>query len=274
MTRSDARDEQSEAGTEREERFPRNVGRAERMASIALGSLLTWRGLRQQSALGRGLGAVGLALTGRGVTGRCPVYRAAGVDTSHAQLSLPGLGRREAVVERRITISALPEPLYERWRALERLPQIFEHLESVEQREGNQRSHWVAKGPLGARIEWDAEITDDRPGERIAWRSTADSPVQTEGEVRFEPAPTGRGTELTVKLCYRAPAGAVLAPVFARLGDDTLREELRGFKRQIETGETPTTEGQPHGRSRSLFPSRVMKKVRAAGEADAQRRAS
>jgi hypothetical protein len=77
-----------------------------------------------------------------------------------------------------------------------------------------------------------------------------------------------------VKTSYRAPAGAVLAPVFSRVGEHTLREELRRFKRQIETGETPTTEGQPQGPRSSLFPAAVMKKVRGAGEAVARRRAS
>jgi uncharacterized membrane protein len=46
-------------------------------------------------------------------------------------------------------------------------------------------------------IEWDSELLADEPGKRLAWRSTGGE-VDTAGEVVFEPAPTGRGTMVTV----------------------------------------------------------------------------
>src|SRR5207253_193501 len=62
------------------------------------------------------------------------------------------------------------------WHDFQNLPRFMTHLESV-QTTGERLSHWVAKGPVGSRVEWDAEITDDRPNESIAWRSTENSDI-------------------------------------------------------------------------------------------------
>ena len=79
-----------------------------------------------------------------------------------------------------------------------REPSAFmRHLESV-QVTGERRSHWVAKAPAGKTVEWDAETTEDRINELIAWRSLPGSKVYNAGEVRFERAPGDRGTELRV----------------------------------------------------------------------------
>jgi uncharacterized membrane protein len=262
-------------GQEAPARAPRNVSRGERAASLALGGvLLAWGGRRRTTALGAGLGLLGAALAGRGVTGRCPAYRAAGIDT--AQQSLPKRLRaatRKArgttggvEIEERVTVNLPCEKLYERWRKLDRLPQILEHIESVH--EGTDgRSHWVAAGPLGTRVEWDAEITEDRPGERIAWRSLPGSALENDGEVRFMPAPAGRGTELTVRIAYRPLAGEALAPLLRKLGGRQLREDLRRFKQWLEAGEVPTTDGQPHGRKRAKNESEeAPKKVRPGAQ--------
>jgi uncharacterized membrane protein len=270
----------------------RNVGRNERAASVALGGLLlAYGGRRRNTALGAGLGLLGLALTGRGLTGRCAVYRAAGFDT--AQRSIPQRLRaatRKArgttggvEIEQRLTVNRPCEKLYESWRRLERLPEIFDHIEAVHE-STDGRSHWVAAGPFGAKVEWDAEITEDRPGECIAWRSLPGSVVENEGEVRFAPAPAGRGSEVTVRIAYRPLAGDTLAPLLRKLTNHQLREDLRHFKQWLEAGEVPTTDGQPHGRKRARGNgedaprkprpgAHTMKKVRKAPEASAERSA-
>ncbi len=73
-------------------------------------------------------------------------------------------------VKNSITINRSPEELYQFWHEFQKLPSFMNDLESV-QITGEKRSHWIAKGPAGKRIEWDAEITEDRPNELIAWRS-------------------------------------------------------------------------------------------------------
>jgi len=133
---------------------------------------------------------------------------------------------------------------------LENLPRFMESLESVRTLD-EQRSHWVAKGPMATRLEWTSQITADRPGEEIAWRTLDDSGAAHAGSVRFEAAPGNRGTIVRVSLHYSPLGGSLGAGLVKLLGHDPqsrIREDLRRFKRVMETGEIPTTRGQPAGR--------------------------
>ena len=125
----------------------------------------------------------------------------------------------------------------------------MKHLESVEI-VGDNRMHWKAKGPAGTSVEWDAELVADEPGRLLAWRSLEGSQVDNEGVVRFEPAPGGRGTILRVMMSYKPPggiAGALVAKMFGEEPSQQIDEDLRRFKWLIETGEIPSTIGQPSG---------------------------
>lgn len=152
-----------------------------------------------------------------------------------------------------LIIDRQPQELYRHWRELAHLPQFMTHLVRVEVKD-DQYSHWVAQGPAGSFIEWDAEITEDRPDERIVWRSVEGSEVDHAGTVRFEPATGGRGTIVTVDMLYRPSLGTVGAAMSAWLGKDpkqTLTMDLRRFKQVMEAGEVITTQGQPAGRAQS-----------------------
>ncbi len=97
-----------------------------------------------------------------------------------------------------LTINRKPDELYRYWRDFSNLPKFMNHLMVVDIID-ERRSHWVATGPAGSTIEWDAEITDDRPNELIAWRSVEGSEVDHAGLIRFEPATGDRGTIVTVE---------------------------------------------------------------------------
>lgn len=156
-------------------------------------------------------------------------------------------------IEKVVTINRSPEELYHFWHSFENLPRFMDHLISV-RHIGENRWHWVAQGPATFRVEWDAEITDDRLNERIAWHSLDPSDVDHSGEVRFERAPGGRGTVVRVRLDYRVPGGllgARLAKLLGRAPEQQIDVDLRRFKQFMETGEIARTEGQPAGRSRS-----------------------
>jgi uncharacterized membrane protein len=153
-------------------------------------------------------------------------------------------------VEHAVTINRSPEELFRFWRNLENLPRFMSHLEAVRNTGGN-RSHWVARGPMGVTLEWDAEIHNERPNALIAWRSLEGSEVDTAGSVHFTPAPGHRGTELKVVLKYDPPAGkagATLARLFGTAPEQQIQEDLRRFKQIMEAGEAPTTARQPSGR--------------------------
>ncbi|MBX3300681.1 MAG: SRPBCC family protein [Nitrospira sp.] len=152
-----------------------------------------------------------------------------------------------------LIIDRAQEPLYRHWRELSNLPQFMKHVMRIEMSD-DRRSHWVAKGPVGSTIEWDAELTEDRPNELIAWHSVDGSELDHAGSVRFEQAPGGRGTIVAVEMQYRPPLGTVGAAVAPWFGEDpnqTVKMDLRRFKQIMETGEVITTQGQPAGREES-----------------------
>jgi uncharacterized membrane protein len=125
----------------------------------------------------------------------------------------------------------------------------MEYLESVRQLD-QRRSHWVAKGPAGRRVEWDAEIISEIPGELIGWRTLDGADVVSAGSVRFIPAAGNRGTHVRVRLQYDPPGGkvgAAIAWIFGKEPSQTILEDLRRFKQLMEAGEIPTTVGQPRG---------------------------
>jgi uncharacterized membrane protein len=146
---------------------------------------------------------------------------------------------RGIYTKRSITVRRPVAEVYEFWRNFENLPRFMRHLESVTVT-GERRSHWVAKAPAGNTVEWDAEMTEDRPNELIAWRSLEGADVYNEGTVRFNTAPDGRSTEVRVDLRYEPPGGVLgskLAMLFREEPGQQVQDELRHFKQVMETGE-------------------------------------
>ncbi len=148
-----------------------------------------------------------------------------------------------------ITINRTPEEVYRYWRDFHNLPRFMFHLQSV-QLTGDGRLHWAARGPAGTTVEWDAEIVQEVPNERIAWRSVQGADVANAGAVRFTPAPGGRGTEVTVELEYATPAGAVggaFAKIFGEHPLQQAKDDLRRFKQVLETDEVVRSDSSPDG---------------------------
>lgn len=170
----------------------------------------------------------------------------------------------DVYIDKSIVINKSPDECYKYWRNIENLPRFMRHVESI-RRIDERRSHWIAKGPAASRLEWDSEITEDRPGEALSWRTLDGADVANAGSVRFEAAPGGRGTIVRVSMHFSPAGGRVGARLAKLLGDDPqskVKEDLRRFKQVLETGEIPTTRGQPVGR-RSLF-ARVTREWRLA----------
>ena len=155
---------------------------------------------------------------------------------------------RDIHVRKTYTINRQPDVVYGFWRSLENLPRFMKHLESVEVI-GDRRSRWRAKGPAGFKVEWEAEITYDRPNERIVWQSLEGSTVPNRGSVRFDPAPGSRGTELRVELVYEVPGGRaaqLVGKLFGEEPEQQIDEDLRRLKQILEAGEIAV--GRPEHR--------------------------
>ena len=157
-------------------------------------------------------------------------------------------GRRGIHVEHSVTINRPVAEVFRFWRSFENLPKFMAHLEQVTVRDGGI-SHWVARGPAGVKVEWDARIINEIQNKVIGWQSLEGSSVATAGSVNFDA--TDRGTVVHVHLQYNPPGGKIGAAVAWLAGEEPniqVREDLRRFKQLMETGEIATTKGQTSGR--------------------------
>jgi uncharacterized membrane protein len=234
-------------------RVSKNVENWERVASVALGAGLIAMAVRRRHPVGQ-LSGTGLALIARGTSGYCPVNAATGRHRRRDDTRDALGGPRGLVLEESITIARPQGEVYEFWNDPRNLPRVMEHIEQVELLE-NGNSHWVARGPAGVRVEWDAEVINAIPPELIAWRSLPGADVASAGSVHFR-ARRGHSTEVTVRMQYNPPGGKAGAAVAWLTGSGArteLREDLRRLKQLLETGEVPTVEGQPAGRRTRTF---------------------
>jgi uncharacterized membrane protein len=227
-----------------------NVSANERWLSLVAGGVVTGLCLTGRSP--RLLSTVaGGYLVLRAMTGNCMLYQALGVSTSDSTAEqtavTAGHGTR---VDHAITVNRPATEVYRFWRDLENLPRFMTHLIDVDTTTDG-RSHWVAKGPLGMKFEWDAEIVADSPDRVIGWKSLDGADVDTAGSVHFNELPHGRGTEVRVELKYDPPGGRLgtaIAKLIGHSPEAQIKADMRRFKQIMEAGEIPTTEGQPRGR--------------------------
>jgi uncharacterized membrane protein len=141
-------------------------------------------------------------------------------------------------VKKSISVDAPVDVVYGAWRNFENFPRFMGNIEEVRVVDGG-RSHWKAKGPLGAAAEWDAEITLDEPNNAIGWRSIGGdrSGVETAGRVNFRPREAA-STEVDVTIEYAAPGGLVgeaVTKIFSN-PERQIEEDLGRFKETIEKG--------------------------------------
>jgi len=131
---------------------------------------------------------------------------------------------------------------YNQWTQFESFPEFMSGVIAVRQVD-DRHTHWVTE-IAGARREFDAEIVEQLPDERVAWRST-DGDVRHFGQVTFQPLGDG-ATRVTVDLAWE-PEG-LLEKAGGALGADRLqiKADLERFRRFIESRGTET--GQWRGR--------------------------
>jgi uncharacterized membrane protein len=221
----------------------------------ALGSaavLLTYACAKHRRHVASGLcGIAAIPLVYRGVVGRWPAVCTSVLgDRDDTRVALSGESRGIHVRES-VRLEKPIGEVYQFWRHLANLPQFMTHLDEVT--EGSDgHSHWVARGPGGVRVAWDAEIINEVEDKVIGWRSLPGSDVVAAGSVNFESVRGGGTTQVTVHLQYAPPAGragAAIARLFGRAPSQTIREDLRHFKHLLEAGEVPraTAPAVAHG---------------------------
>jgi uncharacterized membrane protein len=210
-----------------------------RLAVLGAGSVLALAGARRGGATGALAALAGATLAARAVANQ-DLGRLLGLTADpHA-----------VEIEKSIRIGVPREQVWALWSQCDQFPRFMSLVEEV-RRLDDDRWHWMVKGLAGRRLEWDAAVTERRPPELLAWRSEPDAPVQHEGRVRFDE--TARGTRVTVRMCYRPPAGVIGHTVAALFGRDARHEldaDLMRMKAYLETGRAPHDAAQ-HGKRAS-----------------------
>ena len=119
---------------------------------------------------------------------------------------------------------------YNQWTQFEEFPRFMGGVESVNQLD-DTHLHWVAE-IAGKREEWDAEITEQHPDERVAWKATGGK--GNAGVVTFHRLNDDE-TRVTVQLDWQ-PEG-VTENIGAALGmdDRQVSKDLERFKELIES---------------------------------------
>ncbi len=150
----------------------------------------------------------------------------------------------DTAIMKSITIGRPADALYAFWRDFSNLAHFMENIERIDVID-ECKSHWVVKAPAGKTVEWNAVITEDEPGRRIAWETAEGADIKNAGFVEFKDAPGERGAEIHAHIVYDPPGGAlgeVIAKLFQKEPGVQAHRDLRRLKMLIETGEIATTE--------------------------------
>ncbi len=149
-----------------------------------------------------------------------------------------------ARVEKSIEIEVPVHTAYNQWTQFEEFPHFMDGVKEVRQLD-DKRLHW--KADIGGKTkEWDAEIQEQTPDQRIAWRSI--SGTQNFGQVSFNPINADR-TRVSLLLDYEPEgmmekAGDAMGVVSGKVQGD-----LERFKDFIESRgrESGAWRGEIHG---------------------------
>jgi uncharacterized membrane protein len=140
-----------------------------------------------------------------------------------------------ASVVESIDVKAEVSTVYNQWTQFEEFPRFMEAVKSVTQTD-DTHLHWVAE-VAGKEKEWDAQITEQHPDERVAWRAV--SGAENAGVVTFHRIDDDT-TRVTLQL--DADPEGIVENVGTALGflERRVKGDLERFKEFIESRGTET----------------------------------
>ncbi|MES2092612.1 MAG: SRPBCC family protein [Actinomycetota bacterium] len=129
-----------------------------------------------------------------------------------------------------IDVDVAVSTAYNQWTQFQSFPKFLSFVESITQTD-DTHNHWVVKVG-GVERRFDAEITEQHPDERVAWKSIGGDVTQA-GVVTFHKL-TERSSRVTVQLDWE-PAGVVeKAGALLGIDDASVKGDLKNFKKFIE----------------------------------------
>jgi uncharacterized membrane protein len=133
-------------------------------------------------------------------------------------------------IQESIDVEVPVRTAYDQWTQFESFPQFMSGVESITQLD-DKRLHWVTN-IAGVEREFDAEITEQHPDERVAWTSTGGDTKQA-GVVTFHRLDEGR-TRVMAQIDWQ-PSGLVEKVGSAvNIDQHRVKGDLEKFKEFIE----------------------------------------
>jgi uncharacterized membrane protein len=132
--------------------------------------------------------------------------------------------------EESVEVEVPVQTAYNQWTQFEDFPHFMEGVERVEQLD-DRRLHWVAE-IAGQRREWDAEITEQTPDQRIAWTNTFGA--RNVGVVTFHRLGDSK-TKVMLQMEIEPEGVAETAGDVLGIIGSRIRGDLKRFKEFIET---------------------------------------
>lgn len=138
-------------------------------------------------------------------------------------------------IEKSITVRVPLHTAYDQWTQFEEFPRFMEGIEEVRQLD-DTHVHWTAQ-IAGKHKEWDAEITEQTPDRRIAWRSV--SGTGNAGVVEFSPLGESE-TEVRVRMSFEPESAVEKIGNALNAPERRVQGDLERFKEFIEARGTET----------------------------------
>lgn len=123
---------------------------------------------------------------------------------------------------------------FDEWMKFEEFPRFMNHVKSVTKLDNNLW-HWIVEGPVGSKVEWDAQMDGKMEDRMISWNTVGDSMVDNQGAVVFEEIGPNT-TRVTSTFQYEPPAGPIgelVATIFSN-PETMVKQDLDNFKQLME----------------------------------------
>jgi uncharacterized membrane protein len=136
-----------------------------------------------------------------------------------------------STIEKTVDVNVPVRTAYDQWTQFESFPQFMEGVESVKQL-NDRRLHWKAEIG-GVTREWDAEIVDQTPDQRVTWRATEGA--KNDGTISFASHELGSSTRVTMRLDYEPEGMVEKTGDMLNIVERRVEGDLERFKDFIES---------------------------------------
>lgn len=144
-------------------------------------------------------------------------------------------------IEARVTIRRPVEDVFQFYRDFKNLPSFLGDVMVVEPA-GPATSRWTIQGPLGIRVNWTIQVTEERANEFIRYETVTLPRLRTRWEIYFSPGSAAGETE--VREVMNAPLGLLGRAALALIGKFPAQEvaaNVHRLKQVMETGSVTDT---------------------------------